>query len=60
MSGHGPDADACERGRTAELKPQYLEDTLVFLFETSCLFVRRDSRSKRSCSNATTTRTGKG
>ena len=22
------------RGRTAELKPQYLEDTLVFLFET--------------------------
>ena len=34
MSGHGPDADAHERGRTAELKPQYLEDTLVFLFET--------------------------
>ena len=34
MSGHGPDAEAYERGRTAELKPQYLEDTLVFLFET--------------------------
>jgi homogentisate 1,2-dioxygenase len=34
MSGHGPDADAYERGRTAELKPQFLDDTLVFLFET--------------------------
>ena len=34
MSGHGPDAEAYERGRTAELKPQFLDDTLVFLFET--------------------------
>jgi len=34
MSGHGPDAEAYERGRNAELKPQYLDDTMVFLFET--------------------------
>jgi homogentisate 1,2-dioxygenase len=34
MSGHGPDADAYERGRSAELKPQYLDDTMTFIFET--------------------------
>jgi homogentisate 1,2-dioxygenase len=34
MSGHGPDAEAFERGRSAELKPQFLDDTMVFLFET--------------------------
>jgi homogentisate 1,2-dioxygenase len=34
MSGHGPDAEAYERGSQAELKPQFLTDTMVFLFET--------------------------
>jgi homogentisate 1,2-dioxygenase len=34
MSGHGPDADAYDRGANAELKPQFLADTMVFLFET--------------------------
>jgi homogentisate 1,2-dioxygenase len=34
MSGHGPDAEAYERGRNAELRPQFLDNTLVFLFET--------------------------
>jgi homogentisate 1,2-dioxygenase len=34
MSGHGPDADAYERGKTAELKPQFLDNTMTFLFET--------------------------
>jgi homogentisate 1,2-dioxygenase len=34
MSGHGPDAATYERGSTAELKPQYLDDTLAVLFET--------------------------
>src|SRR6185295_18446826 len=34
MSGHGPDAAAYQRGREADLKPQYLDNTLVFLFET--------------------------
>jgi len=34
MSGHGPDADAYERGSQADLKPQFLSDTMVFLFET--------------------------
>ena len=34
MSGHGPDAEAFERGATAELKPEYLGNTMAFLFET--------------------------
>ena len=34
MSGHGPDAETYERASTAELKPQYLDDTLAFMFET--------------------------
>jgi homogentisate 1,2-dioxygenase len=34
MSGHGPDGDAYERGRTADLAPQYLDNTMTFLFET--------------------------
>lgn len=34
MSGHGPDAEAYERGRNAELKPQFLDNTMTFLFET--------------------------
>ena len=34
MSGHGPDNEAYERGRNAEAKPQYLDNTLAFLFET--------------------------
>ena len=34
MSGHGPDAETYERAVTAELKPQYLADTLAFMFET--------------------------
>jgi len=34
MMGHGPDADAYERGETVELKPQFLDNTMAFLFET--------------------------
>jgi homogentisate 1,2-dioxygenase len=34
MSGHGPDAETWERAGNAELKPQYLADTLAFMFET--------------------------
>ena len=34
MSGHGPDAETWERASTAELKPQYIADTLAFMFET--------------------------
>jgi homogentisate 1,2-dioxygenase len=34
MSGHGPDAETYERAIAAELKPQYLGDTLAFMFET--------------------------
>ena len=34
MSGHGPDAETCERATQAELKPHYLANTLAFMFET--------------------------
>jgi homogentisate 1,2-dioxygenase len=34
MSGHGPDNEAYERGRNAEPTPQFLDNTLAFLFET--------------------------
>ncbi len=34
MAGHGPDAETFERASAAELKPQYLDNTLAFMFET--------------------------
>jgi homogentisate 1,2-dioxygenase len=34
MAGHGPDAETFERASQAELKPQYLANTLAFMFET--------------------------
>jgi homogentisate 1,2-dioxygenase len=34
MSGHGPDAESYERAVNAELTPQYLDNTLAFMFET--------------------------
>jgi homogentisate 1,2-dioxygenase len=34
MSGHGPDAETFERASKAELKPQYIDGTLAFMFET--------------------------
>jgi homogentisate 1,2-dioxygenase len=34
MAGHGPDAETFERASAAELKPQYLDHTLAFMFET--------------------------
>ncbi|MFN7930841.1 MAG: homogentisate 1,2-dioxygenase [Blastocatellia bacterium] len=34
MSGHGPDAATFAAASTADLQPQYLADTLAFMFET--------------------------
>jgi homogentisate 1,2-dioxygenase len=34
MSGHGPDAATYEKASSADLKPQFLSDTLAFMFET--------------------------
>ncbi len=42
MSGHGPDSTSYERASTAVLQPQYLADTLAFMFETN--FVCRPTR----------------
>jgi homogentisate 1,2-dioxygenase len=38
MSAHGPDADTFERASNADLKPQKLNDTLAFMFESSLVF----------------------
>jgi homogentisate 1,2-dioxygenase len=37
MSGHGPDAESFEKASNASLKPQFLGDTLAFMFETRFL-----------------------
>ena len=34
MAGHGPDAETFARASRAALKPEYLADTLAFMFET--------------------------
>jgi homogentisate 1,2-dioxygenase len=34
MSGHGPDTETYDRGSSMDLKPQFLADTMTFLFET--------------------------
>jgi homogentisate 1,2-dioxygenase len=34
MTGHGPDAATSMKAESASLKPQYLKDTLAFMFET--------------------------
>ncbi|HEY1647726.1 MAG TPA: homogentisate 1,2-dioxygenase [Terracidiphilus sp.] len=34
MAGHGPDAETFERASNADLRPQYLDNTLAFMFET--------------------------
>jgi len=34
MSGHGPDTETYDRGSSVDLKPQFLADTMTFLFET--------------------------
>ncbi len=34
MTAHGPDAEACDRATAANLKPQKLEETMAFMFES--------------------------
>ncbi|MGM0701779.1 MAG: homogentisate 1,2-dioxygenase [Pseudomonadota bacterium] len=38
MSPHGPDAETFEKASNAELKPQYLSDTLAFMFESRYVY----------------------
>jgi homogentisate 1,2-dioxygenase len=39
MVPHGPDAEAFEKGSNADLKPQKLDNTLAFMFESRYRFV---------------------
>lgn len=47
MSGHGPDAPTFERASSASLEPQFIADTLAFMFETR--FVLRPTRYAMDC-----------
>jgi homogentisate 1,2-dioxygenase len=38
MSPHGPDAGTFEKATRAELKPQYQDNTLAFMFESRYVF----------------------
>lgn len=38
MSAHGPDSTTFEKASNAELKPQYIGDTMAFMFESSLVF----------------------
>jgi homogentisate 1,2-dioxygenase len=48
MSAHGPDAATYERAVAADLKPQFLGDTLAFMFESSLVF--QPTQLAMSCS----------
>ena len=37
MIGHGPDSEAYERGRTVDLRPQYIDNSMAFMFETQLM-----------------------
>jgi homogentisate 1,2-dioxygenase len=39
MVPHGPDAEAFDKASQADLKPQKLDDTLAFMFESRWRFV---------------------
>lgn len=47
MSGHGPDADTYKKSTAVELKPQKLDGTLAFMFETR--FVCKPTQFAMSC-----------
>ncbi|MBI2235105.1 MAG: homogentisate 1,2-dioxygenase, partial [Micavibrio aeruginosavorus] len=38
MSGHGPDAAVVEKAMAADLKPQKIDNTLAFMFESRYVF----------------------
>jgi homogentisate 1,2-dioxygenase len=38
MSPHGNDAEVYEAASNADLKPQYIKDTMAFMFETCLLY----------------------
>ncbi len=47
MSAHGPDLDAFEKASNADLKPQKLEGTLAFMFESR--YIIRPTRFAMEC-----------
>ena len=46
MSGHGPDAATYDRASTTSLQPQFLGDTLAFMFESRFVFRPTESALK--------------
>jgi len=56
--GHGPDAETSTR-QQRELKPQYLADTLAFMFETRLVRVPRATPWSRAYCSTNTTSAGR-
>ena len=48
MSAHGPDLDAFEKASSADLKPQKLEGTMAFMFESR--YIIRPTKFAMECS----------
>lgn len=46
MSGHGPDAGTFEKASNAELKPQYLDSGLAFMFESRYIMCPTEAAMK--------------
>ena len=47
MSAHGPDQDAFDKASNAELKPQKLEGTMAFMFESR--YIIRPTKFAMEC-----------
>ncbi|MDA9950975.1 homogentisate 1,2-dioxygenase [Oligoflexaceae bacterium] len=48
MTAHGPDSKAFEAASNADLKPEYIKDTMAFMFETST--VLKPTKQALECS----------
>ena len=47
MSAHGPDQDAFDKASNADLKPQKLEGTMAFMFESR--YIIRPTKFAMDC-----------
>ena len=43
MSAHGPDQNSFEKATHAKLKPEYMKDSLAFMFESRYPFIPTES-----------------
>ena len=59
MSAHGPDAESWEKATRAELKPQKIDNTMAFMFESRyAMRLTRYAVESSSCSTIISRRQG--